>query len=106
MSSNWVHPLPSPEVFRINRVLYDIQHDRDKETAFFSDKTNFLNNYPAISPQSRAAIIECDIGTLYLLGANPYLLRAYCLQLRIPEQEYLQALREVAHQAPLEVSHG
>jgi protocatechuate 4,5-dioxygenase alpha chain len=95
-ASNWIHPLPSPEMFRINRVLYDIQHNREKEAAFFADKADFVGRYPALSEQSRSAIITCDIGKLYLLGANPYLLRAYCLQLRVPEQEYLDALRAVA----------
>ena len=41
-ASNWIHPLPSPEMFRINRVLYDIQHNREKEAAFFADKADFV----------------------------------------------------------------
>ncbi len=48
-----------------------------------------------------AALDATDIGGLYLLGANPYLLRAYCLQLRVPEADYLAALRAVG-----DATHG
>lgn len=99
---NWVHPMPTPEAFRINRILYDVQHDRAKERRYFADPAAYLDGHPGLSPPALSALATTDIGALYRLGANPYLLRAYCLQLRIPEEHYLGALRAVGS----EVAHG
>lgn len=100
MSTNWVHPLPTPEAFQIDRVLYDVQHDRAEEARFFADPTAYIADI-GLSDRARAALADTDVGALYRLGANPYLLRAYCLQLRMPEAEYLAALRQVT-----ETDHG
>jgi protocatechuate 4,5-dioxygenase alpha chain len=40
---------------------------------------------------------------MYLRGVNPYLLRAHCLGLHIPEKTFLDSLRAVAAEEP---SHG
>lgn len=102
MSRNWVELIPSPEAHRINRVLHRVQHDRAEEERYFADPVAYLADYPEMAPATVKALADTDIGKLYLLGANPYLLRAYCLQLRIPEPEYLAALRAVAK----DLDHG
>lgn len=89
---NWVHDIPTPEAAVINRVLYDVQHDPEKEARFLADRQAFCADFP-LSDAARAALVGTDIGQLYALGSNPYLLRAYALQLRVPEPEYLGALR-------------
>lgn len=93
--SNWVGGLPSQGAYAINRVLYDVQHDRAEEERYFMDRTKYLAGNRDLSALAVTALASTDIGQLYSLGANPYLLRAYCLQLRIPEAEYLAALRAV-----------
>lgn len=96
MSRNWVELVPSPEAHRINRVLYRVQHDRAEEARYFADPAAYLAEYPEMDVETVKAFAATDIGKLYLLGANPYLLRAYCLQLRVPEPDYLAALRAVS----------
>lgn len=96
MSRNWVELIPSPEAHRINRVLFRVQHDRAEEARYFADPQAYLADYPGMAPETVEAFARTDIGKLYLLGANPYLLRAYCLQLRMPEPDYLAALRAVS----------
>lgn len=91
---NWVQDIPSQEAYAINKILYRVQHDRAEETRFFADPAAYIQDAP-LSDAARAALGKTDVGQLYLLGANPYLLRAYCLQLRMPEPEYLAALRAV-----------
>jgi protocatechuate 4,5-dioxygenase alpha chain len=91
---NWLQSVPTQEAYHIDRILFDVQHDPEKEARFFADPSAYIADAP-LSGAARAALEGTDIGRLYLLGANPYLLRAYCLQLRIPETEYLQALRAV-----------
>jgi hypothetical protein len=100
MTANWVHPMPTPEVFRLDRILYDVQHDRAEEARYFADPQAYIAGHPGLGEAAAAALSSNDIGQLYLLGANPYLLRAYCLQLRVPEGDYLTALRAVADQVP------
>jgi hypothetical protein len=99
---NWVHPMPTPEAFAIDRILYDVQHDRTEETRYFADPAKYLEGHPALTDPARDALARTDVGRLYLLGANPYLLRAYCLQLRMSEPDYLGALRAVGG----ELRHG
>ncbi len=93
MSRNWVELIPSPQAYRINRILYDVQHDREEEARYFSDPDAYIGDHSGLDAASANALARNDIGQLYLLGANPYLLRAYCLQLRVPEADYLAALR-------------
>ncbi|KPF89319.1 hypothetical protein IP81_16810 [Novosphingobium sp. AAP83] len=95
---NWIEAIPSEQAYAINRMMYDIQHDREEEKRFFADPAAYIGNAP-LTDEAREALARTDIGKLYLLGANPYLMRAYCLQLRIPEQDYLDALRAVEDQA-------
>jgi protocatechuate 4,5-dioxygenase alpha chain len=33
-----------------------------------------------------------DIGAMYQAGANPYLLRYFCVNMQVPEPEFLGAL--------------
>lgn len=94
-ASNWVGGLPSQEAYAINRVLYDVQHDRAEEERYFQDPVTYMAGRSHLSPVAVTALASTDIARLYQLGANPYLLRAYCLQLRIPEADYLAALRTV-----------
>lgn len=99
MTRNWVQPIPTPEAFRINRILFDVQHDRAEEARFFADPDAYIAERGGLSSSTASALARNDIGKLYLLGSSPYLLRAYCLQLRVPEHEYLAALRAVAEEA-------
>lgn len=94
MTANWLQPMPSQEAYRIDRILFDVQHKPADETRFFDNPELYIAGAD-LSDAARRALAETDVGALYQLGANPYLLRAYCLQRRMPEAEYLQALRAV-----------
>lgn len=91
---NWVQGIPSQEAYAIDRVLYRVQHDREEERRFFADPAAYITAV-TLTDRARSALAGTDVGELYRLGANPYLLRAYCLQLRMPEADYLAALRSV-----------
>ena len=95
---NWVEQMPSAEAFWINRVLYDVQHKPREAAAFRADPDGYLCDIP-LSDDMKHILRVNDIGELYLAGANPYLLRTHCLQLQVPEPEYLGALRAVFERA-------
>lgn len=98
MLRNWVEQMPSVEAFWINRVLYDVQHKPSEAAAFRTDPDGYLSALP-LTPGVKQLLRVNNIGELYLAGANPYLLRTHCLQLQVPEPEYLAALRAVADRA-------
>lgn len=95
MNRNWTQDFPDTEAYWIDRVLYDTQHKPAEMTRFRADPAAYMAAMP-ISEHAKRAVRDTDIGALYLAGANPYLLRAHCLGLRIPEEQYLGALRAVA----------
>jgi hypothetical protein len=98
MSRNWQQAMPDTQAYWIDRVLFDVQHKPAEMQRFRHDPVAYLADLP-LSDAARQLLRDNDIGQLYLAGANPYLLRAHCLGLRIPEQEYLAALRAVARES-------
>jgi len=98
VSGNWQLMMPSTEAYWIDRVLFDVQHKPQAMAAFRSDSDAYLKDLP-LSPAAKRALVATDVGRLYLAGANPYLLRAHCLNLRMSEDAYLGALRAVAEEA-------
>jgi protocatechuate 4,5-dioxygenase alpha chain len=80
----------------INQLFYDVQK-ADGLAQFRADPEAFLDRY-AFSPEVRAAIAHTDIGAMYRAGANPYLLRFFCVNLGVPEQEYVAALHAIREQ--------
>lgn len=94
---NWVQQMPTVEAFWINRLLYDVQHKPAEAAAFHADPEAYMAKMP-LSDAAKHNLRINDIGQIYLAGANPYLLRTHCLQLQVPEPEYLGALRAIAAQ--------
>lgn len=94
MSRNWRLLMPSPESYQIDRVLFDVQHKADHREQFRADPHAYLRAVP-LSPERKAELAANDFGALYLAGANPYLLRAHCLVMQIPEENYLAQMRAV-----------
>lgn len=86
--------MPSPESYRIDRVLFDVQHKDDHRKQFQADPHAYLRTVP-LSPERKAELATNDFGPLYVAGANPYLLRAHCLAMNISEEDYLSQMRAV-----------
>jgi len=90
--SNWLQTMPTAEAYGLNKVLFELHHKADDLTAYRDDPEAYLDRYD-LTPRARAAVRGNDVAELYLVGANPYLLRAHCIGMRIPEAESLAALR-------------
>lgn len=102
MNENWRQMMPTPEAYWMDRVLFDIHHKADDLARYKRDPDAYLSAFP-LAAAARAAIRGDNIGEMYLRGVNPYLLRAHCLGLHIPEKTFLDSLRAVAAKEP---SHG
>jgi protocatechuate 4,5-dioxygenase alpha chain len=83
-------PSGSLDRVRINQFFFDVQK-AEGLAAYGRDRDAFLTHY-AFSPDLRAAIERDDIAAMYHAGANPYLLRFYCVNRGVAEPLYLQAM--------------
>jgi hypothetical protein len=93
--SNWLQNMPTGEAYGLNKVLFELHHKPDDLAAYLGDKDAYLDRH-ALTDRARAAIRDNDIATLYLTGANPYLLRAHCIGMKIPEPVSVGALKALA----------
>ncbi len=105
MSRNWRQDMPTPEAYWMNRILFDVHHQPSHLEAYKADPDTYMKDIP-LAPPAKAAIRDNDIGAMYLAGVNPYLLRAHCLGLHIPEKVFLDGLRAVADVADKDGAHG
>jgi hypothetical protein len=105
MRRNWQQRMPTAHAYRMDKVLYEVHHLADHLERYRADADAYLREV-ALPAELKAAIRDNDIGAMYLAGVNPYLLRAHCLGLRIPEPLFLQSLRAVDGAAAPEGHHG
>jgi hypothetical protein len=104
VSRNWRQDMPTPDAYWMNRVLYDVHHQASHLERYKADPDAYMAEVP-LPTALKAAVRDNDIGAMYLAGVNPYLLRAHCLGLHIPEPVFLQSLR-AAGASTRESAHG
>lgn len=105
MSKNWRQDMPTPQAYWMNRILFDVHHQDSHLELYKGDPDVYMKDIP-LDEDLKAAIRDNDIGAMYLAGVNPYLLRAHCLGLHIPEKTFLESLRAVAEPQGQGVKHG
>lgn len=84
--------MPTVEAYWVDKVLFDLHHKPEDLARYHADREGYLAAY-RLTPEMKRAIVENDVAALYLGGVNPYLLRAHCIGMRIPEAVSLAALR-------------
>jgi hypothetical protein len=92
--SNWRQMMPTTEAYLLDKVLYRLHHNAEDLAAYNADKDAYLARY-ALPARLAAMIAGNDVAGLYEAGVNPYLLRAHCIGVRIPEDVSLAALRSL-----------
>ena len=96
--SNWRQMMPTPEAYWLDKVLFELHHKPEDLEHYRRDPHGYLTRYP-LTEKMKAAILGNDVAGLYLSGVNPYLLRAHCIGMRIPEKDSLAALRGAAEKS-------
>ncbi|HVL36806.1 MAG TPA: subunit of meta cleavage enzyme [Burkholderiales bacterium] len=91
---NWRQMMPTAEAYWLDKALYELHHRPDDLEHYRRDPHGYLARY-RLTPRAKAAILGNDVAALYEAGVNPYLLRAHCIGMRIPEAVSLAALRGV-----------
>ena len=92
--ANWQEMMPSTRAYQMNKVLYELHHKPDHLEAYQSDAMGYLSRF-ALDPDCAEAIRSNDVAAMYLTGVNPYLLRAHCIGVKIPEAVSLAALKSL-----------
>ena len=78
--------------YTLNKMIRDVNRDPARRAAFFEDAAAFAAGY-RLSDEERQAFLSRDIGALYKLGVHGLILRPFTLLHKVPEPEYLAAIR-------------
>ena len=82
-------------VYALQKMLRDVNRKPDCREAFFADAPRFLDRYE-LTPDEREAVLAFDITRLYGMGVHGLILRPFTLLHKMPEAEYLTAIRAAA----------
>lgn len=94
MMANWQESMPSTRAYLMDKVLYELHHKPDDLAAYRADPDAYLARFDLPADLARC-IRQNDVANMYLSGVNPYLLRAHCIGVKIPEDVSLAALRSL-----------
>ncbi|MGE0627845.1 MAG: hypothetical protein AB7O43_08460 [Hyphomicrobiaceae bacterium] len=78
--------------YMLNKMIREINRDPRRRQAYFDSPADFAQAYQ-ITDEERRAFLERDIGKLYKLGVHGLILRPFTLLHKMPEPEYLRAIR-------------
>ena len=88
-------------LYYVQKVLYDINRDTQKQKEYSENMAEFLSNY-ALSDEEQRALTEPDIGLLYVLGVNGQILMHFAAFHKIEWDDYLQRMRDgIAEHGPV-----
>jgi hypothetical protein len=80
-------------LYQVQKLIYQLNRDPRTRERYVSERDSVLAEY-ALSDEERAAIVEPDIGLLYVLGVNGQLLMHFAALHRIEWNDYLERMRQ------------
>ena len=78
--------------YTLNKMIRDVNRDTARREQFFADAAAFASGY-ALTEEEARAVVTRDVATLYKLGVHGLILRPFTLLHKMPEPEYLAAIR-------------
>ena len=88
-------------LYYVQKLLYQLNRDPVVRKRFDANRESLLEEYE-LTDEERAAILEGDIGLLYVMGVNGQILMHYAALLGQPWDVYINAMREgVAKHGPV-----
>jgi Aromatic-ring-opening dioxygenase LigAB, LigA subunit len=85
----------------MQKFLYHLNRDARVQQRFKAEQAQLLAEYP-LNAQEHEAIVNGDIGLIYVLGANGQLLMHFAAYLGMPWPDYIQSMRDgVAKHGPV-----
>jgi len=80
-------------LYYVQKVLYDINRDAQKQQQYSTHLEQFLDAY-SLTTEERRALSVPDIGLLYVLGVNGQILMHFAAFHQIEWDDYLQRMRD------------
>ena len=88
-------------LYAMQKFLFHLNREPEVQRRWREDRTALLADYP-LTDEERDAIMQGDVGKLYVLGCNGQLLMHFAPLLGLAWAEYLQAMRDgVATHGPV-----
>jgi hypothetical protein len=80
-------------LYQLSKLLYQLNRDEDFKLRFRSNPQAATMSYD-LTDEERRAVVEPDIGLLYVLGVNGQILMHYAAFCGIEWPDYLQRMRD------------
>ena len=80
-------------LYQIQKLIYQLNRDPRTQERYLRERDAVLSEYE-LTDEERAAIVEPDIGLLYVLGVNGQLLMHFAAQHKIEWLDYLERMRQ------------
>ena len=88
-------------LYQLQKFLYALNRDPATQEQYRTSPATLLDRYE-LTAEERNAVLEGDIGLIYVLGANGQLLMHFAAFLGAPWSDYIQAMRDgVAKHGPV-----
>ena len=79
-------------LYYVQKLLYQLNRDALVRKRFETNREELLAEY-TLTDEERAAILDKDIGLLYVMGVNGQILMHYAALIGQPWDEYIAAMR-------------
>lgn len=80
-------------LYYVQKLLYNLNRDARIRQRHSDDFASLLKEYD-LSEEERRALLEGDIGLLYVMGVNGQILMHYAALLGYPWDGYIKAMRD------------
>jgi hypothetical protein len=79
-------------VYALQKLIRDVNRKPECREAFFAGPAAFADKYE-LTESERDALLTLDVQRLYALGVHALLLRPFTILHKMPEPDYLNAIR-------------
>jgi Aromatic-ring-opening dioxygenase LigAB, LigA subunit len=79
-------------LYYVQKLLYQLNRDPNVQKRFASSRDSVLSEYD-LTPEERKAVVDGDIGLLYVMGVNGQILMHYSALIGQNWDEYIAAMR-------------
>jgi hypothetical protein len=80
-------------LYYVQKLLYQLNRDSHVRARYAADLDSLLTEYE-LTDEERRAILDGDIGLLYVMGVNGQLLMHYSALIGQEWDEYIEAMRQ------------
>jgi Aromatic-ring-opening dioxygenase LigAB, LigA subunit len=88
-------------LYYLQKLLYQLNREPALQQKFKKDPKNVIQDFD-LTKEERDALLEGDIGLLYVFGVNGQLLMHFAALLGMPWDDYIEAMRMgVRRQGPV-----